>query len=700
MFEKFWEEVKSLAFRIQVLKGFCLFLVCVLAMRLYAVQITYHDSYETYRERSSVQYLQTKVPRGRIYDRNFNILVDNQSLPAITFQSQLGMGTAQTREVALELANLIELMPPGEHQDYGLKERDLKDLYLYLNPDVLNELVSPEEAEGLKKEEVYKIQVSRVTPEMTATLTDLEKEAHAIYNRMIQGGSQTANLIKSGATLEETAVVSEHLASLPGVDVGTDWERVYPEEALGENGFNALFGRVSTATQGLPANMVTEYMAYGYQGNDRVGLSQLELAYEPFLRGYNAQNLLVKDKNSQTYLELYEGQSGFQMALTLDIQLQERVNEIIESKLLWNKRANNGIAAYLQEAYVVILDPNTGEILSMNGKIIQRNEAGEWEVIDAPLGTFQSAFTMGSVVKGASLMTGYANGATRLDTYRFDEPLYFQGSAPKKSWKNMGYVGASDALKFSSNIFFMKQTMEMGGASYIPHGKLRLDTGIYATYRDYFSRFGLGSSTGIDLPNESIGLRDSSGTAAKLLDFAIGQADTYTTMQLAQYAATLATFGSRYATHLVKDIYLPSNESEGMQLFESIEPKLLDQIDLGDEYFEMVRLGFRRALNENGGTGYGVFAGSGHLKAAGKTGTAEEYARDQEGRVIKNDQGEPLYKVHNTTFIGYAPWDDPEIAIAVILPQAELADGKANYSAQEIARDAMEAYFSLQKSRK
>jgi cell division protein FtsI/penicillin-binding protein 2 len=282
---------------------------------------------------------------------------------------------------------------------------------------------------------------------------------------------------------------------------------------------------------------------------------------------------------------------------------------------------------------------------------------------------------------------------------RFDEPLIFSDGSQKKSWKNLGNVSDTEALKFSSNIFFMKQTIEMSGQTFVNRGKLLVDLGLFDYYRSYFAQFGLGVGTGLDLPSESEGfmIKDKDKTAAKLLDYVIGQADMYTVMQLAQYVSTLANFGSRYAPHVVNNIYIPAAEGEGMQLLAEIEPKLINRVEMGWEYFDQVRKGFKRALQESGGTGYEVFRTALDMNPAGKTGTAEEFARGADGFVLRDGNGD-LTKVHNTTFIGYAPLNDPEIAIAIILPQAELPD-KSNPTAQIIARDAMQAYFEIQKSR-
>ncbi|MBQ8992836.1 MAG: penicillin-binding protein 2, partial [Turicibacter sp.] len=256
------------------------------------------------------------------------------------------------------------------------------------------------------------------------------------------------------------------------------------------------------------------------------------------------------------------------------------------------------------------------------------------------------------------------------------------------------------ALKKSSNVYFFKQTMALAGnVSYTPSMALVLDLDAFDKYRSMFNQFGLGVVTGIDLPNESAGLVDSQRTSGKLLDFAIGQADTYTTMQLAQYVSTIATNGKRFAPTLLKEVYLPSNDDmNGKQLIKGFTPKLLNVVELEERYFNQVKKGFVAALQESGGTGYAVFYGAkDDYNPAGKTGTAQEYARDEEGKYIRDANGE-LVEVHNRTLIAYAPADQPEVAISVVVPQGELAN-QSHPISLNIGERALRAYFDLKKER-
>lgn len=690
MLDKLLKLIKSLVFRINVLKAVCLILFLVVIFRLYAIQVTYSSDYQAFIDRTSTIALQKNVPRGVIYDRNRAVLVDNQAVNTITYQLYSGVSSSEMKEIAGKLANLIEV------EFDKLTSRDLKDLYIEIFPEDAKALLTEQEQKELASDNdaYYQLQLSRITEEHLNQLTDHDKETHAIFIKMNKGTNLTSNIIKQGATEEEIAVVNEHLEEMPGVNTDVDWNRTYPSVAQ----WHPIYGRVSTYEQGLPATSSGYYLAHDYQSNDRVGLSQLEYYYEDLLRGYKSQYVLTKENEVSSYDEIYEGQRGYEMVLTIDADLQAAVNQIVEEEMLSAKK-NSSTTKYLREAYIVMTNPNTGEILAMTGRIIEwDDEKKEYVFTDNSLGTFQNSFTMGSVVKGATLLAGYNANATTLGQVRLDEKMSFKGGLIKGSWKVMGNINDITALTQSSNVYFFKQTMSLaGGVNYYAGMPLVLDLDVFDYYRSFFNQFGLGVATGIDLPNESTGLIESQRTSGKLLDFSIGQADIYTTMQLVQYVSTIATNGKRFAPTLVKEIYLPSNEEvDGKQLLEGFTPRLLNVVDLDEKYFEQVKKGFVGALQSSNGTGYSVFAKATY-NPAGKTGTAQEYARDEEGKYMRDSNGE-LIEVHNRTLIAYAPADSPEIAISVVVPQGELTT-QSHLISLNIGQRSMQAYFDLKKER-
>src|SRR5699024_1667807 len=187
---------------------------------------------------------------------------------------------------------------------------------------------------------------------------------------------------------------------------------------------------------------------------------------------------------------------------------------------------------------------------------------------------------------------------------------------------------------------------------------LSLDPAAFDTYRNTFAEFGLGVKTGIDLPVESLGYKGTNTDSGLLLDFSIGQYDTYTPVQLSQYINTIATSGNRMELHLLKEVYSSETEKSLVKRVDSYEPKLLNTVNTKTEYMDRVKLGFK-AVMEYGGTGYNYIDLS--YKPAGKTGTSQSFVDTDNDGVIDTE-------TVTNTFAGYAPYDNPKVAFTVISP--------------------------------
>ena len=200
----------------------------------------------------------------------------------------------------------------------------------------------------------------------------------------------------------------------------------------------------------------------------------------------------------------------------------------------------NQIPNFYNRSFVVIMDPNTGEILAMAGKQIIKGANG-YEIYDYTPGVTTSPVVVGSVVKGASHIVGYNTGALSIGEVRKD----FCIKNCRNTRKNvhglkLGTLNDITALKQSSNSYQYQTAIKVGGGYYAYDEPLSINEEAFDTYRNTFAQFGLGVMTGIDLPVESLGYKGSSTMSGYLLDFAIGQYDTYTPIQLAQYVSTVA----------------------------------------------------------------------------------------------------------------------------------------------------------------
>ncbi|MGA9224858.1 MAG: penicillin-binding protein 2, partial [Mesobacillus sp.] len=531
------------------------------------------------------------------------------------------------------------------------------------------------------------IQLDRITDKHLAELSEKDLEVLAIFRIMNSGYKFTPQVIKNeDVTREEFAAVNENLDMLPGVNATTDWDREYKYNDT----FKPVLGRVTTTNEGLPADRIDYYMSRGYTRNDRVGKSYLELEYEDVLQGKKEKVINVTDKAGELLeKELVSGgQRGKDLILSLDMDLQIAVEKVIE-KELWAAKSSPG-TSLLDRAYVVLMDPHTGEILAMAGKrIVKDQDTGEKYLEDDALGNILNTFNVGSVVKGATVLTGYKTGAINSTTRFDDRALEIAGTPIKKSYNYLGVMNDIDALKKSSNVYMFHTAIRIGKGVYQYKKPLNLEPKVWDTIRNSFASFGLGIRTGIDLPNEQTGAKGVNYPIGKVLDLVIGQYDTYSTMQLAQYISTIANGGMRMQPRIVKEIREPaSNSSQLGPVFMTYPPVVLNEVGMEKEWFNRVHTGFEKVMQEPGGTAYRFF-GNAPYSPAGKTGTAEAF---YDGPLRKKN--DPLVQTMNLSLVGYAPSKNPEIAMAVMVPWAYqgTVDHRANL---KIGRAVLDTYFNM-----
>ncbi|WP_338453217.1 penicillin-binding protein 2 [Niallia oryzisoli] len=668
---------------------FVFLLFSVLILRLGVVQIVYGEDYKREIERTEDVTVNNPVPRGKMFDTNGKIVVDNVPENAITYTNN-GASQKEMLEVAERLAKLI-------HKDADkVTERDMKDYWIVQNPKEAEKKVTEKELEQLKvkyeddeyDKKVYQLTLDRITEKDLNSLTEEDIEIIAIYREFVSGYKFTPQIVKNkDVTPEEFAVVSENLQLLPGVDTTTDWERSYAYSDT----LRSVLGGVTTSDKGLPAEEIDYYLSRDYSRNDRVGTSYLEKQYEDVLHGQKAKVKNITDQSGEIVSTevISEGQRGKDLVLTIDMDLQLAVEKIIEEEL-WSAKSYPG-TNLLDRAYVVLMDPNTGEIKSLAGKKIVRNaETGKTEMQDDALGTFTTTYNVGSAVKGATVLTGFQTGVITPGSSFYDAPLYIAGTPPKKSWKTFGSINDVNALKYSSNVYMFLTAIKIGEGRYVPHGSLPINTEAFNTIRQHFAQFGLGVRTGIDLPGEQNGFKGTSTLPGHLMDLSIGQYDTYSAMQLAQYVSTIANGGSRMEPHMVREIREPQLDNELGKIVQEIQPKVLNRLDLEDGWIDRVQLGFKKVMQESGGTANGFFGGKSY-SPAGKTGTAESFYDGP----LKNYK---MASVMNLSLVGYAPSDSPEIAMSVIVPWA-YTGGTDNRSNLKIGERVMDAYFELKAQR-
>jgi len=253
----------------------------------------------------------------------------------------------------------------------------------------------------------------------------------------------------------------------------------------------------------------------------------------------------------------------------------------------------------------------------------------------------------------------------------------------------MGPVNEIAALKKSSNVYMFQIAMRMGGEyHYQPNKNITFDPQGLEKMRNYFSQFGLGVKTGVDFPYEASGYKGVKPRAGNLLDLGIGQYDTYTTLQLAQYISTIANDGYRVRPHFLKEVREPVSDGDRPgALMKAENAHLINKIEMETAYLNRVQEGFRQVFQEPGGTAFKYFSSApfNTYKIAGKTGTAQNEVYEN-GRMTETE---------NHSLVAYAPDDNPEIAIAVLVPKSGVGMGYPDNF--RIAQGIFKAYYDLKK---
>ena len=679
------KKKSHIPFRLNLLFLIVFFSFIALISRLAYIQLVKGDEFVALVQRTETTTAKKSVPRGSIYDSQGRILVGNKPKLAINYTRPADVKSSTMLEIAKKLTTLISV------DASELKERDLKDYWVATNPDKVDSLLTADEKKRIAKEnlstsQTYEMQLEHI-PADELNYSDAEKQVIAIFTKMNSAYAlSTVTLKNEGVTEQEVAKISERLGELRGVDVDSDWDREYP---MGDM-LKTILGTVSSEKTGLPSDKVKSLLAQGYSLNDRVGTSYLEEQYETVLSG--TKTVVKSQTNTKGEVvnttETYPGKGGSNLVLTIDTEFQKKIEEIAKKSV---EEMTNPTA---DRVYIVVMNPKNGDVLGITGKKkkfdANFNSTG---IEDDALGAINNSFGMGSVVKPATVLSGYMDGAITLDDNTIvDEPIEFEASKPKSSWFNRNgkmELTDLDALERSSNVYMIKLAMKMGGqTTYEKGGRLNINLSLFDKLREYYAQFGLGVRTGIDLPNEGKGYNGGTANAFSALDFAFGQFDLYTPLQLAQYMSTIANGGTRIAPRLVKEIH-ETSPSGGIGNLEDVVPtKIMNSIQVSKEILDHIKEGLYRVTHGENGTSATTFR-TYSPQVAGKTGTTEAFYSGPN----------PAYTneaVENSSFISYAPYDNPEIVVAVVAPYFK--DGAPDDYAAKVAKQVYDAYFGKSSS--
>lgn len=656
-------------------------LFIVIIGRLFQLQVLKNETYLAELTKSVEKTVEgSSAPRGRIYDRNYKLLVDNEAVNTIYYKKEKGITTEEEIKMAYKVSQMLDL-------DYEkLTTRSFKNFWYINHKEEANTKITDEEwskynQRKLDSSDIKELIFERITDEDLNIYNDEDKKAAYIYYLMNKGYSYAEKTIKnSEVTDEEYALISENIDTLKGFNTKVDWERVY----LYGDTFRSILGNVSSSNQGIPAELSDYYLENGYSLDDRVGISYLEYQYENYLKGTKT---VYKVLNDNSYQVLSEGIRGNDIVLTIDIELQAYLEQVLNNEVMTAKSEAN--TTYYDRSFAVISDPNTGEILAMAGKQVKKDEQGNYQTVDYTPGVVTLPVTPGSIVKGASMLVGYKYGAINIGSYQYDECLKIKDTPEKCSWRTMGNINDIYALAFSSNVYQYKIAISVGNGNYQYNQALSIDSSAFDKYREMYASFGLGVKTGIDLPVESLGYSGESKLPGHLLDFSIGQYDTYTPIQISQYINTLANGGTRYQPYLLKEVYQAKEDGSrdlGEKIYQA-SSNILGTVDVEEKYLKRVQEGFKAVVSYGLGTGY---MGN-QSDAAGKTGTSQSFIDTDSDGIVDTE-------TVTTSFVGYAPSTNPKMSIVVVSPDIATANAQSTSGInRRISAQIVNKFFEIYK---
>ena len=664
---------RILGFSILILVAFL-----VVFLRLFYIQVIQHDSYTAKKDdyTSIRQYI--TAPRGQIYDRNGKVLAATVVSHNIVYTSPQNMSQDDYELYAGRIVEVFNI----KKSDISLTEK--KEAYIthksFLDrkdPQYrANHLMTEKEYEeyssgqwGANAEsQRYALLLKRIGDDEIEEMSDSELKTAVVYNRMIKNASSgQENVIIEDVSDEDVSYLVEHKTEFPGFDVDFGgWKREYPyKETLSD-----VLGTVSTNTEGLPQENAEYYLQKGYQYNSTVGKSGLEFQYNDVLAGTAQESIITYDSKGLAHRNITrQAMKGNDIYLTIDIDMQQELDAIIKQTLETYAGTQN--RENFSSLFMAMENPNDGSIIAMSGYQINLDNK---KMTYFASGCYQSLANPGSSIKGATVYMGESEKVIKPDEIIMDSVMNIAGQE-FASYEDHGAVNDVKALSVSSNVYMFNIAIRLGGATYEPGGPLGISDiqGTVNKMRSYYSMFGLGNKTGLDVPDEASGYMGNVSEPGMLLNYSIGQLDMYTPVQLLTYVSTIATGGTLYKPTLMQSIREVNSEQviqTGPGQVQNVLP------EKNKAYLERVQMGFRDCVLAGNASEALQKMSEG---IAGKTGTAE------------------VTEWTTAVFVGYAPYDKPEVSFACVAPTSSINEQNVapNICSYEVTPLVLNRYFSL-----
>ncbi|CDD15713.1 peptidoglycan glycosyltransferase [Clostridium sp. CAG:798] len=653
----------------------------VLIVQLFNLQIVNGKEYrETSNTRLSRETV-VKAARGSIKDRTGNLLVTTK----MGFNVDLYKTKIDTATLNKTILNTIRILEsnkdkyinnlPIKVNPFEFENQDEETQKKWKKGNDINENATAEECfYSLKKE--YKIEqedISEAYKIMVVRYEIARNGYSSIRPVTIAKDVSRASAVKLG----------EQSIYFPGISATTEPLVSYPSGSLASH----ILGYVGNITQ---AELDGREDTYGI--NDVIGKVGIQYVFEEYLRGQNGikQLDMSVDGNITDEYITKEAVAGSDVILTIDANLQATTEKALANNI--KKIASGGFSktSEAKAGAAVVMNVKTGEILAMasypdyepelfvNG--ISQKKLDEYNKGDNIFNrAISGVYAPGSTFKMITAIAGLETGAITPTEKINDVGVYKKAHEPACwIWNSYGmthgWLNVTDAIIHSCNYFFY----EVG---------YRVTIDNIAKYAKYY---GLGQKTNVELPMEEEGVvatrdkakeRGDEWQIGETLSAAIGQSyNSYTPIQMAKYISMLANGGKPIDVSIVKSVIdVNGNQISKEEITKFVNAKLglekqeKEDLNIKKENLEAILKGMKGVTSEEGGTAYSTFADF-NIELGGKTGSAQT---DVNGKV-------------NGWFVGFAPYDEPEVAVVVLVENA----GSGSYTA-EVARDILQEYFGM-----
>lgn len=633
-------------------------ILSIFGVRLFQIQITDSENYRSLVDAAYVRTVSIPSTRGEMYDRDGVKLVSNRTSYNVIFDKAY-INNSDLNEVILNMTNL--LAQTGEEWIDGLEISRTQPFTFTSEGASVSYLktflgLQPHASADNCMEwliDLYKLE--DYTPEQARTIAGVR------YKMSYDGYSLTSPYTFAEDVSYSTALVIEENNALYG--------NVYVEEsAVREYIAGDLASSIIGVTGAMTSEKYQEYKDLGYKMNDRIGQFGIEALLEKELRGIAGTREISIDNegNILSVEDVKDPSAGYSVFLTIDADLQRATQDALAETVEQIRKKAKTYGYEAEGGAAVAVKVKTGEILSAANyptydlSLYYSNYS---EYANDPLyplynRAFSGLYAPGSCFKPVTAASAITADLVKSSEYIYCDRVYthFTDYQPTCMYHH-GNINLSRALSVSCNVYFFEAGLRAGIDRLVSFAK----------------QFGLGESTGLELP-ESRGRMASPETrtalggkwqAGDILQASIGQSDSqFSPLQLAMYTATLANNGERMSAHIIKKL---TSYDTNTVVYET-PVSVLSTVDADPSVFKAIKAGMVEASTT--GTGRAQFAYY-PVKVASKTGTPE------------NGDG-----TCDAVFIAYAPADDPEIAVAVVIE-----NGYQGYTAAPVAKAIFDEYF-------